>query len=276
MSENVANTSKKKVDIDAILESKAPALKKKLPNFVISYLKKTIHQDELNEIFTTDKDKLGNEFTGSNMKRFNWTLKIEGEENLPEDGRVIFASNHPLGGADGVVLLDFLSRRYKEVKAPVNDLLMHVENMRNFFIPINKLGSQTKEASIEINHAYESDTTILYFPAGMCSRRQPNGEIKDMDWKKAFIVNAVKHQRDIVPLHFIGHNSKFFYNLAYYRTKLGIKANIEMLYLVDELFKSKNTTFTARIGKPIPWQTFTQEKTPLQWAAYIKDIVYNL
>ncbi|MBP5456770.1 MAG: 1-acyl-sn-glycerol-3-phosphate acyltransferase [Paludibacteraceae bacterium] len=272
----MTNTDKKKVDIDAILENKAPGLKKRLPNFIVSYLKKTIHQDDLNEIFSADKDKMGNEFTGSNMIRFNWKLNIEGEENLPEDGRVIFASNHPLGGADGVVLLDFLSRRYKEVKAPVNDLLMHVENMQNFFIPINKFGGQAKETTVEINKTYESDATILYFPAGMVSRRQPNGEIKDLEWKKTFIVKSVQYQRDIVPLHFIGHNSKFFYNLAYYRTKLGIKANIEMLYLVDELFKNKNAVFTAKIGKPIPWQTFTKEKTPLQWAAQIKDIVYNL
>lgn len=272
----MTNIDKKKVDIDAILESKAPGLKKRLPNFVISYLKKTIHQDDLNEIFRADKDKMGNEFTGSNMIRFNWKLNIEGEENLPENGRVIFASNHPLGGADGVVLLDFLSRRYNTVKAPVNDLLMHVENMQEFFIPINKFGGQAKETTVEINQTYESDATILYFPAGMVSRRQPNGEIKDLEWKKTFIAKSVQYQRDIVPLHFIGHNSKFFYNLAYYRTKLGIKANIEMLYLVDELFKNKNTVFTARIGKPIPWQTFTKEKTPLQWAAYIKDIVYNL
>lgn len=266
----------KKVDIDAILESKAPQLKKRLPRFVISYLKKTIHQDDLNQIFTEDKDKIGNEFTGSNMKRFNWTLKAEGEENLPENGRVIFASNHPLGGADGVMLLDYLSRRYSVVKAPVNDLLMHVENMRNFFIPINKLGGQSKETITEINKTYESDATILFFPAGMVSRRQKNGVIKDLDWKKSFISKAVKYQRDIVPLHFIGCNSKFFYNLAYYRQKLGIKANVEMLYLVDELFRNRDNVFIARFGAPIPWQTFTKEKSEAQWAEYVKDIVYKL
>lgn len=276
MAEGIDSEEKKKVDIDALLESKAPGLKKKLPKFIVSYLKKTIHQDDLNVIFREDKDKPGNEFTGSNMKRFNWKLKIEGEENLPADGRVIFASNHPLGGADGVILLDFLSRRYKTVKAPVNDLLMHVEQMQNFFIPINKFGGQAKETTIEINNTYQSDATILYFPAGMVSRRQKHGIIKDMEWKKTFITKAVQYQRDIVPLHFIGRNSNFFYNLAYYRTKLGIKANIEMLYLVDELFRNRDTTFVAKIGKPIPWQTFDKSRSNSEWADFVKDIVYKL
>ncbi len=276
MSDGKEALIEKKVDIDALLESKAPGLKKKLPKFIVSYLKKIIHQDDLNQIFTEDKYKLGNEFTGSNMKRFNWSLKVEGEENLPENGRVIFASNHPLGGAEGVILLDYLSHKYETVKAPVNDLLMHVEQMQNFFIPINKFGGQSKEVTIEINKTYESDATILYFPAGMVSRRQSHNVLKDLEWKKTFISKSIQYQRDIVPLHFIGKNSNFFNNLSYYRTKLGIKANIERLYLVDELFKSKNSTYIVKIGKPIPWQTFDKIKSPKGWADYVKEIVYKL
>ncbi len=169
-SESVA-TPKDKIDIDAILAEKAPGLKKKLPRFVIRYLKKVAHQDDLNSFFRQYGHLRGAAFAKAILDDFNITIKVEGKENLPENGRVIFVSNHPLGGADGVAILNFLSEHYKEVKAPVNDMLMHVENLSDFFIPINKLGALAKDSTMLINDTYESDNPVLFFPAGMVSRR---------------------------------------------------------------------------------------------------------
>jgi len=274
MSESITN-QKDQIDIDAILAEKAPGLKKKLPRFVVSYLKKVAHQDDLNCFFRKNGHLRGADFAQAILNDFNITVKIEGEENLPANGRAIFASNHPLGGADGVAILNFLSSHYKEVKAPVNDMLMHVENLSDFFIPINKLGALAKDSTTLINDTYESDAAVLFFPAGMVSRKQKGG-IRDLVWKKTFIAKAVQYQRDIVPLRFIGCNSSFFYNLSYFRTKLGIKANIEMLYLVDELYKQSGKTCTIKIGKPIPWTTFDKTKTVSEWASWVKESVYSL
>ncbi len=273
-SESVA-TPKDKIDIDAILAEKAPGLKKKLPRFVIRYLKKVAHQDDLNSFFRQYGHLRGAAFAKAILDDFNITIKVEGKENLPENGRVIFVSNHPLGGADGVAILNFLSEHYKEVKAPVNDMLMHVENLSDFFIPINKLGALAKDSTMLINDTYESDNPVLFFPAGMVSRKQKNG-IRDLEWKKTFIAKAIQYKRDIVPLHFIGYNSSFFYNLGYLRTKLGVKANIEMLYLVDELYKQRNKTCIIKIGNPVPWTTFDKTKSQLEWAGWMKDKVYSL
>jgi putative hemolysin len=266
---------KDRIDIDAILDNKAPNLRKRLPGFIVRYVKKIAHQDDLNLFFRKYGHLHGSEFAAAILEDFKISITIEGEENLPADGRVIFASNHPLGGADGVAILLFLSRHYKTVKAPVNDLLMHVENLSDFFIPINKLGGQAKDSTVLINNTYESDASILFFPAGMVSRKQKGG-IKDFTWKKTFISKAIQYKRDVVPLRFVGENSSFFYNLGYIRTKLGVKANIEMLYLVDELYKQRNKTFTIRIGRPISWTTFDNSKSPLQWANRVKEIVYGL
>ena len=274
MSENITE-QKDKIDIDAILADKAPGLKKKLPQFVVRYLKKVAHQDDLNCFFRKYGHLRGADFAKAILDDFHITIRIEGEENLPENGRAIFASNHPLGGADGVSILNFLSKHYKEVKAPVNDMLMHVENLSDFFIPINKLGTLAKDSTTLINDTYESDAAVLFFPAGMVSRKQKGG-IRDLEWKKTFIAKAIQYQRDIVPLRFVGHNSSFFYNLGYFRTKLGIKANVEMLYLVDELYKQSNKTCTIKIGGPVPWATFDKTKTPLEWADWVKKKVYSL
>ena len=103
-----------------------------------------------------------------------------------------------------------------------------------------------------------------------------NGEIKDLAWKKTFISKSVQYQRDVVPIHFIGQNSNFFYRLANFSDKYIKKVNVAMIYLVDEMYKNVGKTFTIRFGKPIPWQTFDKTKTPAEWAQYVKERVYEL
>jgi putative hemolysin len=269
--------SKDKINIDEILDKKIPKIKKRIPRFLINYLKKILHEDEINHIFRTYGHLWGHDFAETVLRdHFNIRFNIIGEENIPEDPKVIFASNHPLGGADGIALIQVLTQHYKNLKVPVNDFLMYVDNLREFFIPISKIGGQAKNTGELINEACESDAAILFFPAGQCSRRQKDGSIKDNEWKKTFIKKAVQYHRNIIPLYFEGQNSKFFYNLAYFRSKLGIKLNIEMLFLSDELFKQKNKTFTVKIGKPIPYETFTKEKSDSEWAEWVKQKTYNL
>lgn len=204
------------------------------------------------------------------------TLKVHGMENLPENGLCTFVSNHPLGGQDGVALGFILGTKYDgKIKYLVNDLLMNLKELAPLFIPINKTGSQSKDFPRMVEAAFASDNHILMFPAGLCSRRQ-NGIIRDLAWKKTFITKSIEHQRNVVPIHFEGRNSGFFYNLANVCKLLGLKFNVAMLYLVDEMFKNKHKTFHVSIGKPIPWQTFDKSKTPAQWAEYVKEIVYEL
>lgn len=126
-----------------------------------------------------------------------------------------------------------------------------------------------------MDEAFASDRQILTFPAGLCSRKQ-NGRIEDTEWKKSFVRNAVKYHRDVVPVFFEGRNSDFFYRLARIRKRLGMKMNLEMLYLPDEMFRNKHQTFHVYIGKPIPWQTFDGSKKPAEWAEWVKQKVYQL
>ncbi len=272
------NSKKEKINVENIIEGKFPGATKKIPKFLINYLKRIIHQDEVNYCFGKYGDLQGRDFAIALMRdHFNVKFNIIGEENLPQDSKVIFACNHPLGGADGIALIEVLTAYYKELKIPVNDFLMYIDNLREYFIPISKTGGgQAKNVGTMINEACESDAAILFFPAGQCSRRQHDGTIKDNEWKKTFVKKAIQYQRNIVPLFFEGENSKFFYNLAYYRKKLGIKFNLEMLYLADEFFKQKNKTFTVKIGKPIPYETFSQEKSETEWAEWLKQITYSL
>ena len=192
-----------------------------------------------------------------------------------QTGRFIFVSNHPLGGLDGVVFTVELSNRFTNVKFPVNDILLNIGNLSGVFLPVNKHGSQGRDAALKIEEAYASDAQILYFPAGLCSRKR-RGVISDLEWHKSFIIKAIQHKRDIVPCFFSGRNSDFFYNLANFRKKLGLKANIEMLYLPDEMYKQKGIELHLVFGKPIPWTAFDRSKSPVEWAEWVKTETYKL
>lgn len=263
------------IDIDNVIASKSPRLQRALPRFIIRYLKRIIHQDEINEVLLNHGDKQGVDFIDEVLKVMQVTYSVKGIENLKPDGRYLFASNHPLGGLDGMILIHLLGKRYPEVKFPVNDLLMHINQLHNIFIPINKHGAQGSQNVKLMDATFASDAQVLYFPAGLCSRKQ-HGRIEDLEWKKSFIVKAIQHKRDVVPVFFSGHNSNFFYNLAKLRTFLGIKANIEMLYLVDEMFKQKGKRIAVIIGEPIPYTTFDSSKSPAEWAKWVKSVVYEL
>lgn len=264
------------IDIDKILKTKAGKKSKYIPRFVTSYLKRIVHQDELNVFLHDSKDKVGVEFLEACMEFLDAKVEIKGLENLPKEGKCTFVSNHPLGGQDGVALGYILGKHYGgNVRYLVNDLLMNLHGLAPLCIPINKTGSQSRDFPKMVEAGFSSDNHIIMFPAGLCSRRQ-NGVIRDLEWKKTFVTKSVETQRDVVPLHFEGRNSDFFYNLVNLCKFVGIKFNIAMLYLADEMLKNRHKTFTLTIGKPIPWQTFDKSKTPAQWAQFVKDVVYKL
>ncbi len=264
------------VDVDKMVKEKAGRKAKYVPGFLVSYLKRIVHQDEINVFLRNVGDKTGVDFLAACMDFLDVHLDVEGMENLPEDRLCTFVSNHPLGGQDGVALGYLLGTHYNgRIKYLVNDLLMNLHGLAPLCIPINKTGSQSRDFPRMVEEGFCSDSHIIMFPAGICSRRQ-EGQIKDLPWKKTFVTKSVETHRDVVPIHFEGRNSDFFYNLADVCRFLGIRFNIAMLYLADEMFKNRHKTFRVVIGKSIPWQTFNKSKSPAEWADYVRELVYKL
>ena len=275
MDSQSGNSETQRLDVEKVLFSKNPALSRTVPRFVINYLKKIVHQDELNEFLKKWGHKKDSELISAGLEHFEIKFKVIGSEKIPATGRYIFVSNHPLGGLDGLVFIHEISKHFNKIKFPVNDILTNIKNLSGIFLPVNKHGGQAKEAAMMIEEAYSSDDQILYFPAGLCSRKK-RGVIKDLPWHKSFITKSIQHKRDIMPAFFSGRNSNFFYNLSNIRKFLGIKANIEMLYLADEMFKQKDKEITLVFGEPIPWETFDKARSAPEWADWVKSKVYDL
>jgi len=264
-----------RIDVRKVLTSKNPALGKVIPGFLINYLKRIVHEDELNDFLEQNGHLKDRELISAWLKFLKIDYQVWGRENIPAEGRYIFVSNHPLGGLDGIVFINELSARFSDIKFPVNDILTYIGNLSGIFLPVNKHGSQGREGARLLEEAYSSDTQILYFPAGLCSRKK-RGVIKDLVWHKSFISKAIQHKRDIVPAYFSGRNSSFFYNLANIRKGLGIRANLEMLYLADEMFLQKDKKIDLVFGEKIPCQTFDKSKSQPEWAEWVKTKCYDL
>jgi putative hemolysin len=268
------------IDIEKILASKVGDKMKFIPKSLVNWLIRTTHQEELNEFIWRSRDHEGYDWLEDCVKFLDMNLKVEGFENLPEKDsqkRYTFVSNHPLGGGDGVALGAILGRKYgNDIRLIVNDILMHLPGLAPLCIPVNTTTSKRERAMTEmVEKGFASDYNLLLFPAGLCSRKI-DGKIQDLEWKKTFITKSIESQRDIVPIHFEGHNSNKFYRIANICKMLKLKVNVAMLYLPDEMIKNRHNTFTVRIGKPIPWQTFDKSRKPKEWAQWVREQVYEL
>ena len=264
------------VDVDAVFRKKGKRLYPFIPKFIIRYLERVVHQDEINEALPDYRNFMGLEFVEKVLtEKFTVDIEVVHPENLPGPGRYIVASNHPLGGLDGMALMHVVGRKRPDLKFVANDILMELRNLKSLFVAVNKHGRNTKEYVAALDALYSSDALVLIFPAGLVSRRQKGG-ISDLEWKKSFITKAVQYQRDIIPVHIDGRNSDFFYNLAMWRKHLGIKSNIEMLYLPDEMFRQREKRMRITFGRPIPHTAFTKDFSHQQWAQKVKAHVYRL
>ena len=265
----------KSIDVKRLIESKNPKLAKLLPRFVINYLKKILHQDEINLFLETNREKHNVDFCEALVEYLGIHVQISGIDQIPKSGPVIIVLNHPLGGMDAMSFVTALRTQRQDLKFIVNDLLMNLTNIRDLFVGINKHGKNESSTRQKIHDAFESDEALCIFPAGLVSRKQ-HGLIQDLEWKKTFVSYARKFNQSIIPVHIDGGLSSFFYRLSNFRRFIGIKTNIEMLYLADEMYKQKGKTMKIIFGKPIPASTFNSSKSDAEWANWTKEQVYKM
>ena len=267
--------SYKPIRIRDVFAAKSPGLAKFIPEFAYRWLNNILHLDEVNTFLEKYGHLQGIEFVDKIVEEFNVHEFVHNQENIPESGRYIIASNHPLGGFDGMLLMKNVEARLGAFKFLANDILLNIPQLSPVFVPVNKHGGHVREAAKKLSECYNSDDQILIFPSGLASRKI-KGQIMDLEWKKHFISKAIKHKRDVIPVFISGRNSNRFYRIAKIRKFLKLKWNLEMFFLPDETIKHKNTDVHLYFGKPIPYTTFDKTKTQQEWAEWVKHKVYKL
>lgn len=258
------------IDLEKVLAAKGV----KVSKLLLKLLNRLLHVDELNEGIYRNRDKQGGDFARAILEYLSIIVRLEHAERIPADGYSIVVGNHPLGGPDGLGLIAAVGERRDDILFPVNDFLMYLPNLKSVFVPVDKVHGNRKTAA-GLNEAFAGQNTMLYFPAGLCSRRV-KGRIVDLEWKPTVIKKAIQHQRDLIPVFIDAHNRRRFYSIANLRKRLGIKFNFEMALLPGEMFAQRGNTFRIVVGKRIPWQTFTDSLTAKEWANRLHDFVYQL
>lgn len=266
----------KHVDIQKILADK----KVKLPNWLVRWVERLLHLDEVNYVIYDHRYKFGLDFVhafleGDGPHDLNVKVDVVGAERLPSEGYPIIAGNHPLGGPDGLALMGAIGKYRQDIKFPVNDFLMYLPGPAPLFVPIDKVRRNTANVNA-LEEAFAGENALLYFPAGLCSRKRKGGEIRDLEWKPTFIKKAVKYHRDVVPFFFEARNRERFYNLARLRERLGIKFNFEMALLPAEMFAQRGKTLRLIVGRPIPYTVFDDRHSAKDWAQRVQDYCYRL
>ena len=263
------------IDIAKIIDESNSKVLNKLPGFAVNWIAKIIRQDEMNRILDKYSDCTGLNFLTKIIEEFNLNLEIEGEQNLPENGKCFFVANHPFGVIDGLVMTFIVLKKYGTLKAIANDAYMFVPQLRPLIAAVNVFGRSSKEYVKALNDTYNSEIPITHFPAGEVSRLN-NGKVRDSAWQKSFIAKANSSKRNIVPFYFYGRNSHLFYMVFMIRQLFGIKINIELLLLPREMFKKRNKTIKVKIGKPIPYHMFAKSLSYIEWAQKVRSHVYEL
>ena len=264
------DNAQKQIDIAKVLTAKGI----KPRRWLVRFLNRLLHVDEINEALALNDGKEGAECAQGIMDYLNVKVELKNAERIPKEGNPIIVANHPLGGPDGLALIAAVGRVRNDIQFPVNDFLMYVKGLQPVFVPVDKVHGNRNTAA-GINEAFAGNNILLYFPAGLCSRRI-KGKIIDLEWKSTVVKKAIQHHRDIIPVHIEARNRRRFYTIANWRKRLGIKFNFEMALLPGEMFAQRGKTFTMTVGEPIPWQTFDDGTPAIEWARRLHDIVYTI
>ena len=263
------------VDIGAVLAQKAPRIARWTPRPLVDWLRRTVHEQEINRILDAYWELPPQEFIRACFRDWEVTYSVEGLERLDPQGRYLFVANHPFGGMDGMMLADKLIERFGDVRVVVNDLLMHLAPLTPLWLPVNKHGMQNAAYARRMEEAFAGGLPVLTFPAGFCSRRI-DGRVQDIPWRTNFLKKAAASQRLIVPLFVEGELSRFFYRFNRLRMALGVKFNIEMLWLPDEMLRQRGKHFRIVAGDPVPVAELQRLGSLRKQADYLRTKTYFL
>lgn len=265
---------KKFVDIEHIINTKAHKLYRWLPRFAINWLKRKLHEEEINRAMFLLKDEKGLAFNAKVLEYLEANVESIHSELIPTQGNITVVANHPLGGLDGLALIKAVGDMRPDVHFLVNDILKNVTNYGDVFVAVNKLGASSAGSLRTMEEVFRLGGAVLIFPAGLVSRKI-DGQVRDLPWKKSFVTQSVDHRRMVQPVFIEGKNSGFFYNFAWLRKKLGIKVNIEMLFLPDEMFKANKSTIRIHFSKPFSYEVFDSSRSHKEWSEEVYRYIYS-
>ncbi len=244
------------ITVQSLLKEHNTSLQEFLPKFVPEFTHKIIYyllnriikSDEINEFIGEHYDKYDADFIEELFDSLNFSYFLSSLDKLkiPSEGKLIITANHPLGALDGLALLKAVYDVRKDVVVIANDLLLHIENLKDLFLPYNVFSLKAQKENIHrIDKALSENKAVIFFPSAVVSRLSING-IKDGKWHKGAVKFAKKHNAPILPVLIDARNSTFFYLVSI------LNKSFSKFLLPRELFRMRNSSIKIKIGNLIP------------------------
>lgn len=178
---------------------------------VLKILSKLLCIPEIIELEEKLRDLKNFELVDALVKHSGLSCTTENIEKIPAKGRLLIAANHPLGGADWLLIIQFLHTVRSDIKVVINkDVNTLIVNLRDFFIPVSSYAKFNEQARIQIGECLEKEEAVIIFPAGGISVMTTKG-VADRKWKNGVTYFSRDHHADILPVFIGGRFGLFYY-----------------------------------------------------------------
>ena len=204
---------------------------------------------EMNRAYSQNAHLRGKDFIDGILNYNEIQAEYHGNslESIPAQDGLVVICNHPFGGIDGLLALQLMLKVRPDTKVMANFLLQKIEPLSEFVLGVNPFDRNISERGSEsgiraaIKHV-QAGGCLIIFPAGEVATGKGKTP-SDKEWKPSIIRLIRELNASILPVFFVGRNSKEFYALS----KLSPK--IRTLMLPREMVKKKNSTIHMVIGE---------------------------
>ena len=190
-----------------------------------------------------------------------------GVESIPRSGRVLIVANHPLGGADWLLIVQCVSALRKDIKVVINrDVDTLIANMRDLFIPVDTYAKFNDQSRKLIGESLEREEAVLLFPSGGISIMTSQG-VRDRKWKNGVVHFARDNKTDVLPVYIGGR-----FSIAFYLYPIRLRRFL----LVRNLLHPPSKNVRLVIGELISHEELSEGDDLSSISARLRTVTYKL
>ncbi|MEO1014664.1 MAG: 1-acyl-sn-glycerol-3-phosphate acyltransferase [Pseudomonadota bacterium] len=179
-------------------------------------------------------------------------VAVSGLEKLPASGRILIASTHPTGIADGVAMFDALKAKRPDLTFFANrDAIRVVPRFADLMIPVEwaiekRTRARSRETLVAAREAFSAERCVILFPSGRLAYMDDNKELVEQEWMNSVAIFARKYDCAILPVNIRARNSWIYY---WFRN---LSQELKDITLFRELLNKKGQRFDIAFGDVIP------------------------
>lgn len=253
-------------------------LQRWLVNMFASPIERALSIDKINSTYQYKLSGLeaDTQFMGRCLDAFKIRYHVGPEDlaKVPTSGPLVVVSNHPFGGAEGVILGDLVARCRPDIRILGNYLLQHIPQLSPYIFPVDPFGNKSSTRSNartfkNMVRWVKAGSALITFPAGEVSHLMlRQRRISDPAWAHHIGAIVRMAKAKVLPVYFPGRNSSFFNIMGL------LNPLLRTMLLPKELVNKANRTLKVYVGNPIPWSKLKRFEDDRQLTDYLRCATY--